>query len=193
MVTALALLAVTGCKNDSEQDYLDYLDSLNQPKPGNGDGAQGGNAGTVVLNELDGNEKFIELFNPGSEAVDISGFSLKKDDNKTVYVAPEGTVVDSGAFLVLEGNSSDYSTGFTSGLSADKALKIELFDREGNLLDVFCNPPADPSGTWQDPGTYSGKQGKRSYSRYPDGIGGWFVSESTAGLPNIQGSESIRW
>lgn len=191
MAVALAL-AATGCKNDDEQDYLDYLASLQQPTPDNPDDPST-DTGKVTLNELDGNAKFIELYNSGDEPMDITGYSLYKDDVKTIYVAPEGTTIPAKGFLVLEGNAVDYTTGFTSGLSADKATIVQLLDAEGTIIDTFCNLPLDPTGTWQDVGTYSGKSGKRSFSRYPDGSGDWFVSESTSGMANIQGDTKIIW
>lgn len=191
LFSALLCMALTGCKNDDEQDYLDYLASLNQPTPDNPAGDE--TEGKITLNELDGNAKFIELYNTGDEAADISGYSLYKDESKTIYVAPAGTTVPAKGFLVLEGNAIDYTAGFTSGLSADKATIVTLLDADGNLLDTFCNPPLDPSGTWQDAGLYSGKTGKRSFSRYTDGTGDWYISESTPGMANVQGDTKITW
>lgn len=188
------LLVLPGCKNDDEQDYLDYLASQRQPKPDTPDipDVPEEKAG-VYLNELDGNAKSIEFYNVGDKDADISGYTLVKDDEKTIYVAPEGTVVPAKGFFVISGNAEDYAAGFTSGLSADKATKIELFDPEGNILDSFCNIPADPAGTWQDPGTYSGKTGKRSFSRFPDGTGDWYVADATPMRPNNKGDIQIKW
>lgn len=191
----IALLAglfmLPGCKNDDEQDYLDYLASQQQPQPDTPDAPEV--IAGVYLNELDGNTKSIEFHNVGDKDADISGYTLVKDDEKTIYVAPEGTIVAAKGFFVINGNAEDYAAGFTSGLSADKATKIELLDPEGNTLDTFCNLPADPAGTWQDPGTYSGKTGKRSFSRYPDGTGDWYVVEATPMRPNNKGDIRINW
>lgn len=194
----MALLAISvilpGCKNDDEQDYLDYLASQRQPEPDEPDGPDLPEVKSgVYLNELDGNAKTIEFYNTGDKDADISGYTLVKDDEKTIYVAPEGTVVAAQGFLVINGNAEDYEGGFTSGLSADKATRIEMFDKAGKILDIFCNPPADPAGTWQDPGTYSGKTGKRSFSRFPDGTGDWYVAEATPQKPNSKGDIQIKW
>lgn len=185
------VIMLPGCKNDKEQDYLDYLASLQQPEPDNPDTPQP-DAG-VFLNELDGNSKCIEFYNTGDRDADISGYMLVKDDEKTIYVAPLGTVVPAKGFLTINGNAADYAGGFTSGLSADKSTKIELLDAGGKSLDLFCNLPADPSGTWQDPGTYSGKTGKQSFSRFPDGTGCWYVADPTPMQPNDKGNIQIKW
>lgn len=191
IVLSAGLVILSACKNDSEQYYLDYLASTQQPTP-DSPGTPEQDTG-VFLNELDGNSKFIEFYNTDDKDADISGYSLFKDEEKTIYIAPAGTVVPAKGFFVIEGNAVDYAGGFTSGLSADKATKIELLDSNGKSIDTFCNPPTDSSGTWQDPGTYSGKSGKRSFSRYVDGTGDWYISEATPGAANIQGDTKITW
>lgn len=189
------LVILPGCKTDNEQDYLDYLASQHQPNPDTPDAPDTPDVSTsgVFLNELDGNSKSIEFYNTGNTDTDISGYTLIKDDEKTIYIAPEGTVIPSKGFYVISGNASDYGQGFTSGLSADKATKIELLDSDGESIDMFCNLPSDPGGTWQDSGTYSGKSGKRSFSRFPDGTGNWYVSDATLSYPNKKGDLQIMW
>lgn len=189
LLAALVLLAC-GCKNDSEDDYVAFLRAQTdkpQTDEGTADTHRSDSAGTsapsgqraIRLNELDGNAKFIELYNLSDAAVDIAGMGLVKDEQKTVYIAPRGTVIAPRAFLVLHGNAEDYGHGFTSGLSADKATRIDLLDSAGTLIDTFANPPSDPTGTWQDKGLWSGKAGQRSFSRFPDGTGGWHLAAST--------------
>lgn len=191
------LLATTlyACKDDKEKDYLDYLAALNNPAVISPDSTSQDtlSVNPVRLNELDGNAKFIELYNTDAQPFDITGYTLRKDETKVVYVAPQGTVIPPKGYLSLPGNALDYSAGFTSGLSADKACKVELFDPEGKLLDTFCNPPLDSAGTWQDSATYNAKTAKQSFSRYPDGFGQWYMSESTPGTANMQGEIKILW
>ena len=60
----------------------------------------------------------ILLYNSTGRELDITGVKIKKDDGDIVYIAPEGTKIQSHGFLVLLSDQADYSTGFTSGLSA---------------------------------------------------------------------------
>ena len=194
----LSVLIMAGCKNDSEQDYLEYLESLNSNSGGGSNSSDENPDNTsglalLAINELNGNEKFIELYNGNETELDITGIQLRKDDSKIIYQAPSGTVIPPKGFLVLNGNATDYSEGFTSGLSADKATMIQLLDMDGHEMDIFKNVPADPSGQWNDPGTYTCKPGKGSFSRYPDGNGKWYVGESTPFSANEKGNIEIKW
>lgn len=188
-----ATTTLIGCKNDDEADYLAYLASQQKDEPQPKPDPQPQPSHAVVFNELDGNAKTIELYNPSASDIDISGIRIYKDEAKDIYVAPQGTTIKAHGFLLLQGNAADYAQGFTSGLSADKATCLQLFDASGKLTDTFRNPPLDPAGTWQDPGTYSGKQDKQSFGRFPDGVGDWYIATPTPGAPNRQGSQQIKW
>lgn len=149
----------------------------------------------LVLNELDGNEKYIELYNGSDTDMDITGVQIYKDDEDVVYIAPEGTVVKAGGFLLLYGNQDSYENGFTSGLSADKSVKIVLRTPDGSEeIDVFKNLSVSQGEVWgEDDGKYDGKSNDNSFARYPDGVGAWYVSEPTAGSANVMGGEEIVW
>ena len=57
----------------------------------------------LVLNELNGNKpKYIELYNSTGRELDITGVKIKKDDGDIVYIAPEGTKIQSHGFLVFK-------------------------------------------------------------------------------------------
>lgn len=187
--------AFAGCKDDKEQDYLDYLASLEKPsEPSNLDDPDSSDPlSFLAINELNGNAKYIELYNGGEETLDISGIILRKDDSKIIYEAPVETKISAKGFLVLHGNATDFTEGFTSGLSADKATIIQLLDPNGKELDVFKNLPENPGDAWNTPGTYSCKPGQGSFSRFPDGTGKWYVGESTEGYANVKGNIQINW
>lgn len=191
----LMSLVMTGCKDDKEQDYLDYLASLEKPsepstpdQPGSSDPLS-----FLAINELNGNTKFIELYNGSEEDLDITGIKLRKDESKIIYEAPKGTKIPSKGFLVLFGNAADFSEGFTSGLSSDKATMIQLLDKNDKELDVFKNLPENEGEVWNSPGRYSCKPGQGSFSRFPDGTGKWYVGESTEGFTNVKGNIEINW
>lgn len=191
MALCISAAIAAGCKDDSLDDYFDYLDSLENESGSTESGRN--DIARLSLNELDGNAKFIELYNGNDAELNISGVQLRKDDAKIIYEAPAGTVIAPHGFMVLSGNATDFTEGFTSGLSADKAVMIQMLDPDGNEIDVFKNLPSDPAGAWNDPGTYSCKPGKGSFSRFPDGTGKWYVGESTPLTANSQGNIEIKW
>ena len=139
------------------------------------------------LNELNGNDKFIEIFNASGEDIPLSGICIWKDSEKNVWDAPQLTL-KAGDYLllysedvVLPGEAMegyDAALVFSSGLSAKKNVRIELRDPKGNDIDDFnCT---------KHPG--NGVDG--SYGRNADG--GWYIQTTpTPGAVNVDGTESI--
>lgn len=146
----------------------------------------------LILNELNGNDtKYIELYNYSDKELDITGVQIKKDDEEIVYVAPEGTKISSHAFLVLLSDQADYTTGFTSGLSAKKTVKIELLSPDGvTSLDIFKNLKEDGTEIWGDKNPkYNGENAGMAFARKTDGTGKWYMMKSTQGVSNNSTSE----
>ncbi len=146
----------------------------------------------LVLNELNGNDpKYIEIYNYSDTELDITGVQIKKDDGEIVYVAPEGTKIGSHAFLVLLSDQADYTTGFTSGLSSKKTVKIELLSPDGGTsLDVFKNLKDDGTEIWGDKNPkYNGENAGMAYARKTDGTGKWYLMKPTQGVNNTGTSE----
>ena len=132
-------------------------------------------------------DDFIELYNAGSEAVDISkwwlGDSRPKDE---LFQFPDDTVIEPGAFLVLFGGGTP--TGFTVSVYTDdgkigngitgKGEKIHLIKAPDDTVDVISHTP------WPK---------KQSLVRNPPD-GGPFVSHkdaSTIKAPFSPGSNHI--
>ena len=150
----------------------------------------------LVLNGLNGNKpKYIELYNNSDVEIDLTGVQLKKDDEEIVYVAPEGTKIAAHSFLVLYADAKDYSEGFTSGLSAKKAVKIELLSPKGEQLDVFENLPVNSGESWGDDPKYNGEDAGQAYGRQPDGSDNWVMIDATEGTSNneAKAGEKIEW
>ncbi|MDE6779053.1 MAG: lamin tail domain-containing protein, partial [Alistipes sp.] len=137
----------------------------------------------LVLNELNGNDKFIELYNKGAVAIPLDGVYVEKDA-KNVWSA-SGVTLEPGAFLLLYSTDVAADHGdhpadlfFSSGLSAKKAVRVQLFSPSGLSLDDFnlvdCVKPAEAS-----------------YSRCPDGTGAWMFAAATPGAPNADSSEKV--
>lgn len=151
----------------------------------------------LVLNELDGNKpKFIELYNGSGQEMDITGVKILKDGEAAVYVAPENTKIAAGGFLMLLADQADYSTGFTSGLSAKKSVKIELVAPDDTSIDVFENPSISLGKVWgeNDP-KYNGETDKMAYGRKENGTD-WHLMKATQGTSNsttAELGEKIEW
>lgn len=151
----------------------------------------------LVLNELDGNKpKFIELYNGTDSEMDITGVKIIKDDKSTVYVAPEGTRITARGYLVLLSDQTDYSAGFTSGLSAKKSVKIELLTPDNIRIDNFENPSIANGPVWgEDDPKYNGETNKMSYGRKDNGAE-WFLMAATQGESNSNTTglgDKIEW
>lgn len=148
----------------------------------------------LALNELNGNDKFIELYNASDMEMDLSGVQLKKDDEKIIWIAPEGTVISAKGFVALNGEADDYTNGFTGGLSADKSVKIELLTPSGQEIDVFKNPSESKGEVWgEKDGKYDAKSDKLSFGRFPDGTGKWYLAEKSRDKNNLAGTVEIEW
>lgn len=141
----------------------------------------------LALNELNGNDpKYIELYNNSNKEMDITGIQIKKDASDIVYVAPKDTKIAAHGYLVLLADQEDYTTGFTSGLSAKKSVMIELLSPDGNnRIDVFKNLKEDGSETWGDKKPkYNGETENMAFARKVDGTGKWYMMKATKGTSN---------
>ena len=139
----------------------------------------------LVLNELNGNKptKYIELYNGADHELDITGVQIKKDDEEIVYIAPENTKIASHGFLVLLSDQTDYSTGFTSGLSAKKSVMIELLSPENTAIDVFKNLTDAGEEIWGETPKYNGETEGMAYARKDNGAQ-WYMMKATQGESN---------
>lgn len=139
------------------------------------------------LNELNGNDKFIEIYNASGDDIPLSGLCIWKDSEKSVWDAPQLTLKAGGYLLlysedvVLPGEAMegyDEALVFASGLSAKKNVRIELRDPKGNDIDDF-NCTKHPGGEVEG-----------SYGRNADG--GWYIQTTpTPGSANVDGTDSV--
>ena len=169
-----------------------------------GSGNQGGN-GTkvtgVVLNELSGADKFIELYNTTDKEISLEGLSIVKYDaskdggKSTTWTGKAGMKIAAKGYVVLE--SSDladpaedgdpnyaYESAnhvFKGGLSGKKNLKIELVDANENVLDVFAR--GEEGAGWNQVAGFNNDK-KHTFSRVPDGTGDWAYADPTKGAAN---------
>jgi predicted extracellular nuclease len=124
----------------------------------------------IAINEVacGENPDWIELYNPGSSAVDLSGWTFSDTlADETVRAAfPADSIVPANGFLVVE--ISDEANGFK--LAKDEAVAV--YRPDGSTMD---------SVDWDDGACAS----DTSYARIPDGVGQFVTtSEPTADKPN---------
>ena len=146
------------------------------------------------LNELNGNDKFIEIYNSGAEAVNMKGVTIYKDTEKLIWTGTSAVSVEAGAFLLLYSEDvvldhPEIDTAlymFHSGLSAKKNVRIELKTPAGDDVDDFNLVDIDQNGAAYG---YSGNQAPASYSRNADG--NWYYADATPGAANVDGENIV--
>lgn len=154
----------------------------------------------IVLNEIDGNTKYIELFNNSAAPVNISGMiilkntvSLKNADGSPNWSVPTGTVLPANSYGIIKcsgytanADAAAINIGTVSdGMSAKQTLLIELAKPDGNVVSTFQRGVA-PWGS-----TISAIAATDSYSRVPNASGTWKLALQTPGKANSASTGDI--
>ena len=144
------------------------------------------------LNELNGQDhkKFIEIYNAGTEPINMNGVTIFKDTEKLVWIGKSAVKIEAGAYLLLisEDVFVDYPEidttlfMFHSGLSAKKNVRIELKTPAGETIDDFNLTNIELNGEAYG---YANNQAPDSYSRNKDGK--WYYADATPGAVNVDG------
>ncbi|MRG60207.1 hypothetical protein GE115_10055 [Agromyces sp. CFH 90414] len=137
--------------------------------------------GSVRLNEIDsGPADWIELVNPGDEALALSGYELRdnSDDHRWFFAA--GTTIGAGELLVVE--ASTLGVGIDGGalefgdpIGIGGADAIRLYDAGGTKLDEY---------SWAAHPAVDGSEAAASWARCPDATGPWSLARITKGAAN---------
>ena len=107
------------------------------------------NSGSVVINELlakndtinvdeaEQNDDWLELYNRGSDAVDVSGWTLSDDpQDEEPWAIPDGTVIASGDFLLIwcdeDEDDGPLHASFKLGAEGEQ---ITLRDASGDVAE----------------------------------------------------------
>ena len=157
-------------------------------------GPEGPNFHNLILNELNGDTKFIEIYNKGNLDLPLEGLYIEKDDKDApIWIGDATITVPAHGYVVLysedvvadhpELEGTNYIFG--SGLSGKKAIRIALFLADGTQLDIFTRCP--DGGTWGDAMSNVAPQ---SYARTPDG-GDWKLADPTPGEANPADGDPI--
>jgi hypothetical protein len=119
----------------------------------------------IAINEVESNGgvpgDWVELHNPTADPVDISGYIFRDNDDAHGYTIPAGTVVEAGAYYVLD------EAMFGFGLGGSDAAR--LFAPDGTLVDATV---------WTSHAT-------STLGRCPNGTGAFKQTTSSKGLPNL--------
>jgi hypothetical protein len=149
----------------------------------------------IVINEVDGNGKFVELYNKSSSSVSLAGLMLIKNEKDIWWYAEENATVSAkGYYTIAQSGGATGASEYSgiSGISAKKTLKFELVSayetwdsftrlKADNAIDVDCTPDY---GKANDGGIYS-------FSRCPDGADNFGLAVPSCNTANPGTSAGI--
>ena len=188
---AAAAVALSACtKNDPQVDGS-----------GTGNGGNETKVTGIVLNELSGADKFIELYNTTDKELSLEGvYIVKYDSSKegrksTTWTGAKDMTIAAKGFVVLE--SSDladpaedgdpnyaYESAnhvFKGGLSGKKNVFIELYSAADEKLSEFKR--GEEGAGWNQVSGFNNDK-KHTFSRVPDGTGEFVYADPTKGAAN---------
>ncbi|WP_243230606.1 lamin tail domain-containing protein [Microbacterium sp. CIAB417] len=137
--------------------------------------------GAILINEVDSQPAdWVEFHNPGTEALDISGYEIRDNSDDHRWRFPAGTQLEAGAFLVVEegtmGIVDGVETAFRDPIGIGSADRIRLFDTSGALVD-----DTEP---WDGHAAIDGDFAAATLARCPDGRGAFVLAHPTPGTAN---------
>lgn len=122
----------------------------------------------VVINEINYNSAddseagdWVELFNPGSQSLDLTGWKFSDSNDGHIYYFPAGTELPAGGYLVLYSDSTLFHSIHGNSIQGLGELGF-AFSGSGELLRLI-----DPSSTIIDSLTYD------DAPPWPIGADGW--------------------
>ena len=160
-------------------------------------------ASTPEINDFTDFGDWIELYNGGTEPVDLSGYHLSDNlDSPFRWTFPSGAAIPAGGSLLVWADGYDskpglsltrdfypyasfvtryYHTNFKLSATGEE---VGLFTPGGTRIDGVVYGP-DMTGRWYGEKAEDWQQGDLSFGRYPDGGSTWgYFSEPTAGTTN---------
>jgi len=124
-------------------------------------------------------DDWFEIYNPGGNAVDLTGYRLTDDlTNTTNFIIPTGRIIAPGAFLMVWADSNaDRNSTNQSELHTNFKLS-----QAGEAIGLFA-----PDGTLIDAVVFGAQTDDVSQGRWPDGGGGSFYlfNRPTPGVSNV--------
>jgi hypothetical protein len=147
--------------------------------------------GGVVINEISGKgSEWVELYNAGATAVDLSGFQIADGEKDAgtpklseAALVPQGTILSPRSYLVATKMSADasapscpdggesYCLGFRFGISNSEGDVVYLI-APGGVVAERADYPAGVVGSNQ------------TWGRSPNGTGAFQITAPTPGASN---------
>jgi CotH protein/lamin tail-like protein len=156
----------------------------------------------VVINEISYNptdmqyqagslREFVELYNPGSESIDISGYQFTKG---ITYTFPDETVLESGQYIVLARDPKDRSwrsksytiIGPYEGYLANSGERLTLVRPDGTVVEEFKYNDSPPWTRTAD--GYGSSLERISWDLPADDYHSWRASLMNDGTPGAENS-----
>ena len=120
------------------------IEEMDNDATGESDGVEeteageGSEVGSIVINEIvakasDDGPDWVELYNPSDAPVELGDFRIQDENDESLYLIPEGVVLESGDFLVIEGKNSEAELAFSFGLGSADAVRLS--NASGDLVD----------------------------------------------------------
>lgn len=171
------------------------------PNTGGGNEGGGETIDGIVLNELSGADKYIELYNTTDAEVSLEGVTLVKYDSSkeggksTTWTGAAGMKIAAKGYVVLESSDlADEAEGgdpnyayestnhvFKGGLSGKKNVFIELVAADETVLDDFKR--GEEGAGWNQVSGFKNDK-THTFSRVPNGTGEWAYADPTKGAAN---------
>nr|DAG73055.1 MAG TPA: Lamin Tail Domain [Caudoviricetes sp.] len=150
--------------------------------------------GSVVFNEIDPNNKKMELYNLTDSELSLVGYTIQGYDEtqtaRAAYTIQEGyavAVIPSKGHGVLKFKVADPKMGPSYGLSATKAWRFDLIDPSGNTVDSINNYTS--LSNYETTGAIDLSTTGYTMGRTTDGAKTWSVfTEGSIGQSNSNGT-----
>ena len=141
----------------------------------------------LIVNEIDGNFKFVEIYNSDTKDIPMNGVVLDRNNGASSWTGTSADVMPAGSYRLVAFNSatadvtsSSAYVGWTasSGISANQGLIVVLKDPSGKVINGFQRGDASNLGVSGSVSTNT----SASYSRMSDGT--WAYAVQTPGAAN---------
>ncbi len=125
---------------------------------------------TIKLNEImsTGSPDWLELYNSGSEAVDISGYKLTDSSQEWTI---DNLTIDAGSYVTFDCDDSNIANTSTNFKISSGGEEITLYNVDGELIDQITTPDMS-------------SQAGLTYGRENDGADNWVVMGASKGAAN---------